>query len=281
MPNDGSAALLRETSFINSAIAGGAAACAATVVFHPLDTAKTVMQQSGGGVARVRALGPAGLYRGIIPAAFSMMPACAVRMSAYEVLKRSFLQQAPSALPPGALVFAASALSVVASAIVRAPLDLVKTRVQADGSISASRAMLEAVNGGLGGLYRGAGLGLMRDVPFFGFNLLIYEQLKATVVQRKARGTDAPAPPTQLEFVAIGALAQGIAGLITNPVDVLKTRVQSGAAASASAALAACVHDGGVRSLMRGAGLRVAWIAPQGCIYYPAYEAAQRLLGDA
>ena len=44
------------------------------------------------------------------------------------------------------------------------------------------------------------------------------------------------------------------------------------------AAFADCMRDGGVGSLMRGAGMRVAWIAPQGCVYYPAYEAVQRLL---
>jgi hypothetical protein len=29
---------------------------------------------------------------------------------------------------------------------------------------------------------------------------------------------------------------------------------------------------------MRGAGMRTLWIMPQGCVYYPVYEAVQRLL---
>ena len=28
---------------------------------------------------------------------------------------------------------------------------------------------------------------------------------------------------------------------------------------------------------MRGASMRVLWIAPQGCVYYPVYEAVQSL----
>ena len=32
---------------------------------------------------------------------------------------------------------------------------------------------------------------------------------------------------------------------------------------------------------MRGAGMRVLWIGPQGSVYYPAYEAVQRLPADA
>ena len=69
------------------------------MAFHPLDTVKTVLQRggaSGTAAMRVRALGAAGLYRGVLPAAFSMMPACAVRMGAYEVLKSTLLQHAPS-----------------------------------------------------------------------------------------------------------------------------------------------------------------------------------------
>lgn len=313
--------LQRETSFVNSAISGGVAACAATVVFHPLDTVKTVLQQGGGAAtmahlsgkvgyrrAMIRTLGPRGLYRGVLPAAFSMMPACALRMAAYETLKGSLLHSAPPGLAPGALIFLASALSVVASSSIRAPLDLVKTVVQADASMSARRAMSVAWSGGVGGLYRGAGLGLMRDVPFFGCNLLIYEQAKAAALERKiARLREAGQLNTDsrslsrssrshggcgetscgevklsaLELLAIGAVAQGVAGFLTNPTDVLKTQVQSGAAANVGGAFRKCMRDGGPGRLIQGAGMRVATIAPQGCVYYPAYEAVQRILRRA
>lgn len=119
--------LQRDTDFVRSAAAGGVAACAATVTFHPVDTVKTVLQGGGGGasrggVAAVRALGFRGLYRGVVPAAFSMMPACAVRMGAYEALKGVLLQRETGRLSPGAVVFLASALSVVVSCSVRSPL---------------------------------------------------------------------------------------------------------------------------------------------------------------
>jgi hypothetical protein len=58
--------------FMRAAVSGGVAAAAATVALHPVDTIKTVLQQ--GGTVRLR-----GLYRGVVPAALSMMPACAVR----------------------------------------------------------------------------------------------------------------------------------------------------------------------------------------------------------
>ena len=83
---------------------------------------------------------------------------------------------------------------------------------------------------------------------------------------------------TPLELLLIGFAAQGIAGFLTNPADVLKTRVQSGSASGVANAFQAAMRDGGPQALMRGAGMRVLWIAPQGCVYYPAYEAAQSFL---
>lgn len=118
-----------DATFARAAIAGGAAAAAATVTFHPIDTVKTVLQRRGGGLSAVRGLGLRGLYTGVVPAAFSMMPACAVRMGAYEVFKAALLLRVGS-LSPGASVALASALSVVVSASVRAPLDMVKTQVR-------------------------------------------------------------------------------------------------------------------------------------------------------
>ena len=34
----------------------------------------------------------------------------------------------------------------------------------------------------------------------------------------------------------------------------------------------------GARGLLRGAAMRVAWIGPQGCVYYPVYELVQQVL---
>lgn len=281
----------KDPGFLRSAIAGGIAACLATVAFHPVDTVKTLLQGGASDLA-MRSLGIIGLYRGVLPAALSMMPACAVRMGSYEVLKRVLLQLALlRSVPQSVLVFLASALSVVASCSVRAPLDLVKTCMQTDASSSAMGALSSAwgVGGltGVAGMYRGAGLALVRDVPFFGFNLLFYEQLKAWLLAKKAsrapiaNSTDAT-PRSKLELSAlesllIGFVAQGFAGFLTNPADVLKTRVQSGSV-SMSFAIQQALAEGGPMALMAGAGMRVLWIAPQGCIYYPVYEFVKRLL---
>ena len=282
----------RETTFVRSMAAGATAACSATVVFHPLDTAKTVLQHGNGGAGAhslllitLRKLGLRGLYRGVMPAAFSMAPACAVRMGTYETCKDRLLARPPIAgMAPGVSIATASALSVVMSALVRSPLDMVKTQLQT-GSEPSTAAALQAAwgRGGLAGLYRGAGLALMRDVPFFSINLVLYEQLRATAaIEKRKRSDGLSLELTTFEGILTGGVSQGMAGLCTNPIDVLKTRVQAGPDHGGGAVLGALQSvlrepGGGVSGLMRGALMRVAWIAPQGCVYYPIYEYAQRL----
>jgi len=271
--------LSRDTSFLRSAVAGGAAACVATVTFHPVDTVKTMLQQQGAsGLAGLRRSGQLSarvLYRGVGPAAFSMMPACAARMASYEALKAALLRAAPT-LPQGPLVVLASALSVVASGVVRSPLDMVKVQLQAGAAPSAAAAVQEALRGGVRGVYRGMGLALLRDVPFFSINLVLYETLKAQALLRKRDATgDTEARLEPAEVLLLGAVAQGVAGLSTNPLDALKTRVQAGGAADVGEAMRGILAADGVAGLMRGASMRVLWIAPQGCVYYPVYEAVQ------
>lgn len=215
-----------------------------------------------------------------------MMPACAVRMGTYEAFKAALLQHATT-LGPGTSIVLASASSVVVSQCVRAPLDMVKTQVQTGAAKSVGAALRAAWGSGglegLSGLYRGAGLALMRDVPFFSINLFAYERLKAKALsaaaaKAAAAGSTEPVQLSNTDAILIGAAAQGLAGFSTNPMDALKTRVQAGSASGIRGAYAALMAEAGPMGFMRGAGFRVVWIAPQGCVYYPVYEAVQRML---
>ena len=241
----------RDTSFARSAMAGAGAAGAATAVFHPVDTVKTVLQQTasaGRAANMIHSLGVPGLYRGVLPAVLSMAPACAVRMGTYEAIKAPLLRsdRAQRALPPTLLVASASAASVVASAAVRCPLDMVKTQLQVAPGSTLGTLRAAWRSGGVAGLYRGAGIALMRDLPFFSVNLALYERLKAAALSARpavtagatpaGAGSSAGCDPmggcavepqlTAGDTLLIGAVAQGVAGFATNPIDVLKTRVQ-------------------------------------------------------
>jgi hypothetical protein len=222
-------------------------------------------------------------------------------MGAYETFKSQLLlaRPYPALLPAPGLVALSSALSVIVSAVVRAPLDMIKTQVQAGAAPSVGAALRTACQGGslaaVGNFYRGAHLTLLRDVPFFTLNLVMYEELKAAAVDKAAasrrssngsshgvggsgvggsggvigageseagQGPSAQGSSAQGasvvalasgEAVWLGAVAQGVAGFATNPVDVLKTRVQSGASPGRRSLrwprLPACMRTGSVLPL--------------------------------
>lgn len=106
------------------------------------------------------------------------------------------------------------------------PTEVVKQRTQAQhggsklGSFAIARAL--AASEGASGFYRGFGATVIREIPFAGVQYPIYEFLKreaAVLLGRK--GERLAAGPAAV----CGSIAGGIAGALTTPLDVLKTRI--------------------------------------------------------
>lgn len=83
----------------------------------------------------------------------------------------------------------------------------------------------------------------------------------------------------------LGALAGGIAAAVTNPLDVVKTRLQTqpGGVERMYTGVFDCmrrvVREEGWGALGRGVGARVAWVAPSSAIVLAVFEATGRALG--
>ena len=77
----------------------------------------------------------------------------------------------------------------------------------------------------------------------------------------------------------------GAGAVVSQPLDCVKTRVQTGVmggARDARALLREIVRAEGVGALWRGAAARVLWLAPGCGVMIATFEAAQRVLeGDA
>ncbi len=131
---------------------------------------------------------------------------------------------------------------------------------------------------GLRGLYRGVSATLARDIPFsmifFGLNTSLKEHLA-----QRYQG----ALPIGAVF-GIGILAGTTAAALSTPLDVVKTRIQSGirdchgqSYQSVGNALARVVRHEGVRSLWSGALPRMLIVGPLFGITLLFYEVQQRL----
>ena len=264
---------------------------AVEAALYPIDTIKTRLQlaASGGGLRSLLAAGGGkALYAGVWGNLAGVAPASAIFMGVYEPTKRLVAARAREAAAAkgdgkdvdrfeflGPLV--AGAAAGLASSAVRVPTEVVKQRLQA-GQFGG-RSAVAAVRG----MFAGYGSFLLRDLPFDAIEFVAYEQLKSAYERtlRMRPGDQRRERANAAEVSAIGAAAGALTGVVTTPLDVLKTRLMTqGTVGGKYSGVVDCARqiarDEGAGALFRGWEPRVLWIGLGGCVFFSALEAAKR-----
>merc|ERR1712106_1268525 len=158
-----------------------------------------------------------------------------------------------------------------------APLELIRTRMQVDGSslktVTTQLSKNLRVNG-LRALYLGYGATILRDVPFSGVYFCSFEAAKLVLSKEDLN-------PNMLNCLSAMSAAM-VAGLITNPFDVIKTRQQMmlGTDLSRPTGLRLTylktVSTDGYGALMAGLAPRMLKVVPACAIMMTSYEASKR-----
>ncbi|KAL3780844.1 hypothetical protein ACHAW5_000838 [Stephanodiscus triporus] len=291
----------RHTPFAISLLAGGLAGTSVDLALFPIDTIKTRLQSPQGLVASG---GFRGVYRGVLAAAGGGAPGAALFFGTYETMKpivsnyrrrsddddgadgqssRSRSHQAPTHM-------ISASIGEAAACLVRVPTEVIKSRMQTNAAGSSTvastlRSVLSERDGRsfgssvLGGLYRGYGITLMREVPFAVVQFPLYERLK--LEWGRYQGRDA----SPAQAAACGSFAGGVAAAITTPLDVVKTRLMLGSdgrgvpyrgVVDATRRLAN--EGGGYSVFVSGIQPRVIWISVGGFVFFGAYESYRSFL---
>ncbi|EEP80973.1 conserved hypothetical protein [Uncinocarpus reesii 1704] len=175
------------------------------------------------------------------------------------------------------------AVARVSAGFVMMPVTVLKVRYESD--YYAYRSLWSAATDivrheGFRGLFSGFGATAIRDAPYAGLYVVFYEQSKrnlATLLAPPASpSADAPRAPTStatINFIS-GALAAGLATTLTNPFDVVKTRVQlmPHKYRNMMRATRLMLREDGVRSLFGGLGLRMGRKALSSALAWTVYE---------
>ena len=192
------------------------------VLVTPLDVLKTRTQLAasrGSGSAAVlqmvRTEGIVSLWGGLTPSLLMTVPSCAIYFTSYEKIRDAVAAGGSERERGLAPVVAAAGAKVLASTTT-APLELMRTRMQADrallneGMVGGARSLVK--HEGVLGLFRGLGPMLLRDVPFSCLYWVGYERLKGLFIEAHPdRELSAAA-----SFVA-GGTAGAFATLMTMP----------------------------------------------------------------
>jgi len=288
------------------AAAGAMARCTEGAVMFPVDVAKTRLQFQSKHLTNVKSYsgvfsalyhisteeGVKGLTRGMLPKFVYIIPAAAVSFLCYEEVVRAFRMHVAgtskntfwSVFLPVVGMMSARTLG----SICRTPFDIVKQRMQIQGSLSK----LQHKNSkqaffyiwrteGLGSLFSYAHVALLRDMPFSAIYFSTYELLK--YVQLEFRQGQ---PLHPIHHFVSGGLSGLLATTVTIPLDVVKTKLQTQAALPPSDRIYRGVFHAfkdiaqkeGLAGLTRGLGARVLYLTPASAIVFSTYEQYKKVL---
>ncbi|KAK4311171.1 hypothetical protein Pmani_017313 [Petrolisthes manimaculis] len=215
---------------------GGLASCGAACFTHPLDLLKVHLQTQqvatmGGGqmaVQIVRNQGVLALYNGLSASLLRQLTYSTTRFAIYEVMKQKMDTSGPIPFYKRALV---AGFAGACGGFVGTPGDMINVRMQNDIKLPADqkRNYKHALDGvvrvvreeGVPRLFRGATTATFRAVLMTIGQLSFYDQIKSYLLSTKYFNDN-----LSCHFTC--SLAAGaIATTMTQPVDVIKTRVMN------------------------------------------------------
>lgn len=279
-------------------IAGGLGGAMGDTVMYPLDTIKT-RQQGAPGVAKYRTMASTtksilreeglirGVYRGYSAALLGSFPSTMIFFGVYENTKRYFKPQ--GGFDETLVHLGGGFLGDLVSSVVYVPSEVLKTRLQLQGPYNNPffksgynyRGLTDACKTiarteGLSTFFYGYKATLIRDLPFSALQFAFYEKFRSSA-QRYSGTTDIS---LGLEL-ATGGAAGGLAGVLTTPLDVIKTRIQTqtdGKIHGTVQGLRYIAQNEGVLRVFSGVGPRLVWTSIQSSVMLVCYQAVLKAL---
>lgn len=210
------AAAPRKTSisFAQRLFAGGASRALAQMTLYPIDALRTLAQTRDG--RTLADVGVGALVRGSTTTSFFALFMGSLQFSIFGACRDKL----------GPLL--ASALGAAGSCIVSVPQEVIKQRL-VTGIYPSFRAAVSSIakNEGFSGFYSAWKPTMARNVPFVMITFTAQDYITSLRLKKSEMKE-----LSLLENVAIGMGAALIAGVITNPVDVVKTRMMTQAASN-------------------------------------------------
>lgn len=289
------------TSPLIPMMAGAIAGSMEHFCMYPVDTVKTRMQtllpgqpvyngviQAFHSITAVE--GIPRLYRGASAVVLAALPSHAIYFATYEGAKEYFGGNAPGHHPVAHAISGACATAAHDACVT--PVDVVKQRLQMYGS--QYRGVYQTVQTilqkeGAGTFYASYPTTLVMNVPFISAHFVTYEFLKKTLPdilepnRHHTTDQDLDDDHSPLLHTLAGAGAGALGGLVSNPFDVMKTRIQTqGLPVKMRSFRGAFNHilaNEGWAGFTRGLSARMLYFTPSAAICWTTYETMKKMLG--
>jgi len=169
------------------------------------------------------------------------------------------------------------AFARVAAGLIVNPVTVLKVRYESSHyaytSLAGAAKDILAKEGPKG-FFAGFGVTAIRDAPYAGLYVVLYEQSKVQLANWSSTGQAATASGSvTINFVS-GVIAAVTATTLTNPFDAIKTRIQIAPRRYRNMVLAAklMLHEEGIRSMFSGLSLRLGRKAVSSALTWTVYE---------
>ncbi|KAM1689213.1 hypothetical protein PS1_037019 [Malus domestica] len=299
---------MADSSGYKEYVAGLIAGVATVGIGHPFDTVKVKMQKhntSAHGItyrnslhctARIlRTEGIKGLYRGATSSFVGMAFESSVVFGMYSQIKQSLQGSAQGAGPQPKVIIPSAAFSGSVISFILCPSELVKCRMQIQGTDSVvpmSRrygnpldcVLTTVKNDGVRGIFRGGFTTLLRECIGNAVFFSIYEYVRYHMhLQLKSASTD----HRNLIDVGVGIASGGLGGiafwLAVLPLDVAKTIIQTtpdkNATRNPFQILSSIYRRAGLKGCYIGLGPTIVRAFPANAAAIVTWELAIKLLG--
>lgn len=314
-------ALPEDASIVAHLSAGAFAGIMEHTVMYPIDSIKTRMQMVASGnpatsvilsISRISSTeGAYALWRGVSSVVVGAGPAHAVYFSVFEATKTMLVNRTTGSNSNKIvtdeshplIASGAGIAATVASDALMTPFDVLKQRMQVGDKISLQGATASTNTSKVtntsgsksvklfrtaGSIYRREGLSafyisypttLFTNIPFAALNFGFYEYLSSIL------NPDNTYNPYY--HCVSGAIAGGIAAALTNPLDCIKTALQTRGISNNEtmrsvngffSAAKALYRQGGMGAFGRGLRPRIIFNVPSTAISWTAYEMAKEIL---
>lgn len=289
-------------------VAGLLAGVATVITGHPFDTVKVNLQKHNTQINGIkyknglqctasilRNEGVKGLYRGATSSFVGMAVESSIFFGLYSHTKLWLQGGIQSDKPQLYAIASAGALSGATISFVLCPTELVKCRMQVQGSESLNTkhitykspldcALRTVKAEGLSGIFRGGVATLLRESIGNSFFFTTYEYVR---YHMRSRLKDGLVGPSYLTDIGVGILSGGLSGITfwcaTLPLDVAKTMIQTSQNKNSTRnpfEMLKLIYRGtGLRGCYAGLGPTVARAFPANAAAIVTWELAGKLLG--
>jgi solute carrier family 25 S-adenosylmethionine transporter 26 len=227
------------------------------------------------------------LWSGLGVTIIGSAPSAAVYFGSYSSIKKRLLRVMPPELK--LLTYAISAsIGNTAASVFRVPYEVIKQRMQMGLFDSAWLAIADCwKNEGIKGLFGGGKLAsqIARDVPYAVATLVTYELLQisarsyVTYLREDNNDNGAFKSTERALNAACGSVAGGLGSFVTNPMDVVKTRMMTSRQYPDVLTAAARIYrEEGAAAFMSGVSSRLMHKVPANGLFFLSYEWFRALL---